>query len=327
MTRAKTPGRSIPAFAITLLVGLTACGGGTVTLDRAAITTLFGKEHLAASPAPDAALVAFGKELYHDKRLSTKGNIACASCHDLARYGTDGQPTSPGTEGKRGDRNSPSSVNAFRQFVQFWDGRAKDVEEQATGPVCNPVEHGFANKDEFEAKLKSLDGMQARFAKFFPGDDPVTLVNFGKAVGAFERTLVTHSRFDDWLDGKDDALTNEEKKGLKTFVDTGCTMCHNGRTVGGGMYQKLGLVNAYPTEDVGRSKISGNDAEKFFFKVPMLLNVAKTAPYFHDGKVATLEQAVKLMAHHQLGKELSDADVKSIVTFLGALTGDMPKLD
>lgn len=306
-----------------VLVSAVACSGGGVSIDHAKVVAIFGKDHVAAAPAAAPELVALGKELYHDQRLSTKGNISCASCHDLARFGTDGQATSPGTDGVRGDRNSPPSVNAFRQFAQFWDGRAKDVEEQAQGPVLNPIEHGFATAADFEAKLASLPGMTERFAGLFPGEKPVSLANFGKAVGAFERTLVTKSRFDEYLDGRQDALTDAEKQGLSTFMSSGCTACHSGRTLGGGMFQKLGLVRPYPTEDPGRAKVTGNPAEQQFFKVPMLLNVAETGPWFHDGKVATLEEAVRLMGSHQLGKDLAKTEVDSIVVFLRALSGKL----
>ncbi|MBI5852938.1 MAG: c-type cytochrome [Planctomycetes bacterium] len=302
------------------LVLATGCGDREVALDRQQIVQLFGREHVVPRAAAPAELVAFGRELYHDARLSKNGNISCASCHDLARHGTDGEPKSPGTDGKRGDRNSPSSVNAFRQVAQFWDGRAADVEAQAQGPVVNPIEHGFATEAEFEAKLASLPGMPERFAALFPGDRPLSLANFGTAVGAFERTLVTTSRFDRWLDGDDSALTGAEKGGLATFVATGCVACHAGRTVGGGMFQKLGLVKPYPTDDVGRAKVTGQAADTHVFKVPMLLGVAETAPYFHDGSVATLEEAVRAMASHQLGKELTEAEVLEIVAFLRALS-------
>lgn len=325
--------RSFPIAAIVAALAIVACSKETSApsptssgpkLDRATAVALFTRENVEPGPAPAPELAVLGRDLYHEQRLSTQNNLSCASCHDLKRFGQDNLPTSPGSDGRLGDRNSPSSVNAFRQIAQFWDGRAKDVEEQATGPILNPIEHGFTEPAEFVAKLRSIDGMEERFRDAFPGEeDPVTVANFGKAVGAFERTLVTHSRFDDWLDGNDSALTAEEKKGLATFLDVNCTMCHNGRTLGGGMFNKLGLSIPYETADEGRAKVTGNPAEKYFFKVPMLLNVAETAPYFHDGSVATLEEAVRLMGKHQLAKDLTDPQVASIVTFLKALTGEM----
>lgn len=294
-------------------------GGETVALPSKAA---FLVDYAKSVPAASAEMVALGRDLYHEKQLSTGKNLSCASCHDLTRFGQDGEATSPGSTGERGGRNSPTSVNAFRQIAQFWDGRAADVEAQAQGPVLNPIEHGFAEEADFLAALKAVDGMPARFAAVFPGqDEPVTLANFGAAVGAFERTLVTKGRWEEFLDGNDDALTAEEKKGFATFVEVGCTTCHNGRTVGGGMYQKLGLVEPYETADKGVGALKGDPAQDYFFKVPMLLNVAETAPYFHDGSVKTLEDAVKIMAKHQLGRQLTDEQVASIVAFLKALTG------
>ncbi|MGA1607982.1 MAG: cytochrome-c peroxidase [Planctomycetota bacterium] len=276
-----------------------------------------------AVPAAPPEMIALGMDLYHEKRLSTGKNLSCATCHDLSRYGQDGEATSPGSAGERGGRNSPSSVNAFRQVAQFWDGRAADVEAQAQGPVLNPIEHGFAEEADFLAALRSVDDIPARFAAVFPGqDDPVTLANFGAAVGAFERTLVTKGRWEEFLDGNDDALTVDEKKGLATFVEVGCTTCHNGRAVGGGVFQKLGLVEPFETADKGVGDLKGDPTQDYVFKVPMLLNVAETAPYFHDGSIRTLEEAVRIMAKHQLGRLLTDEQIASIVTFLKALTGE-----
>jgi cytochrome c peroxidase len=270
--------------------------------------------------------VALGKLLYHEKSLSKNGNISCASCHDLANYGQDGKPTSPGTDGKNGERNTPTVWNASRQFVQFWDGRAATVEEQALGPVLNPVEHGIANEAELVAKLKGKPEIVAAFEKAFPGGgDVVTAKNFQLAIGAFERTLVTVSKFENVIAGKAQ-LTNEEKLGLKIFMEVNCQQCHMGSMLGGSMYQKLGVTKPYPTKDEGRFAITKSDADKFMFKVPSLLNVEKTGPYYHDGSIATLETAVRDMADYQLGKTLKDEEIAAIVTFLKALTGPLPEL-
>ena len=291
--------------------------------DAAAARALFGPEVVPAGEPASPELIALGRDLYHEKRLSVGDNVSCATCHDLDRYGVDGEPTSPGSDGTRGARNSPTSVNAFRQFAQFWDGRAQDVEEQAQGPVLNPIEHGFEEPDVFLAKLRAIEGMPERFAALFPDeDDPVTMANFGRAVGAFERTLVTRSRFDDFLDGDDDALTVEEKAGLQLFMDTGCATCHMTRTFGGQMFQKIGVQVPYETADLGRAEVTGRPEDRAVFKVPMLLNCAETGPWFHDGSVATLDEAVRRMAKHQLGKDLDDGEIRSIVTFLKALTGE-----
>lgn len=267
--------------------------------------------------------VELGRALYYETRLSKNQELSCNSCHQLDKFGQDGNPTSPGHKGQLGGRNSPTSLNAAGHFVQFWDGRAADVEAQAKGPVLNPVEMAMPDEASVVAVLKSIPGYEPMFKAAFPGEaDPITYDNMAKAIGAFERGLVTPSRWDKLLAGDAGALTAEEKAGFNTFVDTGCVACHSGTYVGGGMYQKLGLVNAWPDEsDLGRYAETKNDADKMMFKVPSLRNITQTAPYFHDGKIATLEEAVKKMAWHQSGKELTDEQVKSIVTWLGTLEG------
>ena len=271
--------------------------------------------------------VALGKALYHEKHLSKNGNISCASCHDLANYGVDSKPTSPGTDGKNGDRNTPTTWNAFRHFRQFWDGRASTVEEQSSMPVLNPDEHGVADEAQLVAKIKEKAELVEGFKKAFPGDaDPVTAGNFRLAVGAFERTLATKSKWDEYLDGNQRALSSDEVYGLKTFIEVGCTTCHMTRLLGGNMYQKNGLLKPYAhLEDTGRMQVTKSEADKHFFKVPSLLNVEKTAPYYHDGKVATLEEAIKTMADMQLGKTLTDDQLRGLVVFLKALTGKLPE--
>ena len=265
--------------------------------------------------------VALGKRLYLDTRLSQDETISCNSCHNLKTFGVDNEPTSPGHKGQRGGRNSPSSFNAALHATQFWDGRAANVEEQALGPILNPIEMAMPSSPAVLERLKKDKTYPAEFAAAFPGEkDPITYPNVGKAIGAFERTLITPSRFDDFLKGDDNALTPEEKKGAQLFVQTGCTACHNGVGIGGNMFQKLGLVKPYPTTDMGRYQVTKNEADKMMFKVPSLLNVAKTGPYFHDGSVKTLEEAVSKMAEYQLGRQLTPEQVNEIVTFLNALT-------
>ena len=274
----------------------------------------------------DDAKIALGKKLYFDTQLSLANDISCNSCHDLSAYGVDSKATSPGHKGQLGDRNSPTVYNAALHIAQFWDGRAKDVEEQALGPVLNPVEMAMPSEDAVIERLKADKDYPEMFKAAFPDEkEPLTFVNMGKAIGAFERTLITTSRFDKYEAGDRSALTAEEIAGYQKFQATGCTTCHFGKTFGGSMYQKLGLVKPYATEDTGRHKHTGNEADKYFFKVPSLLNIAKTGPYFHDGSIKTLEEAVKIMAEYQLGRDLSDDDVKSIVIFLNSLTGDLPK--
>ncbi|MBE2251833.1 MAG: cytochrome-c peroxidase [Myxococcus sp.] len=272
--------------------------------------------------------VALGKLLYFDTRLSKNHDVSCNSCHDLAKYGVDGAQFSTGHKQQLGGRNSPTVYNAGNHIAQFWDGRAATLEEQAKGPVLNPVEMAHKDAAAVEAMLKSIPGYPPLFAKAFGGkkDSAVTFDNMAKAIGAFERTLVTPGRFDAWLGGDEKALTDAEKKGISTFISAGCLGCHMGEGVGGAMYQKLGLVIPVPgLKDLGRFEATKNDADKFFFRVPTLRNVAKTAPYMHDGSVKTLPEAVTFMGKHQLGKDLKKDEVDSIVTFLNALTGELPK--
>lgn len=300
-----------------------------VRIDYNMVKNLFGKDPASDDPKNPSTpeKVALGKALYHEKHLSKNGNLSCASCHDLANYGVDSKPTSPGTDGKNGDRNTPTTWNAFRHFRQFWDGRASTVEEQSSMPVLNPVEHGVADEAQLVAKMKEKAELVDGFKKAFPGEaDPVTVGNFRLAVGAFERTLATKSKWDEYLDGNQRALGNDELFGLKTFIEVGCIQCHMTRLLGGNMYQKNGLLKPYANlEDTGRMEVTKSEADKHFFKVPSLLNVEKTAPYYHDGKVATLEEAIKTMADIQLGKTLTDDQMRGLVAFMKALTGKLPE--
>lgn len=273
------------------------------------------------------AKINLGRMLYYETRLSKGGKMSCNSCHQLDKYGQDNLPFSPGHEGKLGGRSSPSTYNAALHIAQFWDGRAPSVEEQAKGPVLNPGEMGMPSADFVVEVLKSIPGYVEAFKVAFPGEaDPITYNNFGKAVGAFERKLVTPSRWDEFLKGKKDALTAEEQKGYETYAKAGCVTCHNGPAVGGAMYQKLGLIKAWPElKDLGRFEATKQESDKHYFKVPSLRNVTETAPYLHDGSVKTIEEMVKMMAEYQLAKSLTDEEVTSIVTFLKALKGDIPK--
>jgi len=265
--------------------------------------------------------VALGKKLYLDTRLSKDETISCNSCHNLKTFGVDNEPTSPGHKGQRGGRNSPTSFNAALHSSQFWDGRAATVEKQALGPILNPGEMAMPSEAAVIERLKKDKSYPNEFAAAFPGDkDPISYANVGNAIGAFERTLITPSRFDKFLKGDENAITPEEKKGAQAFVQTGCIACHNGATLGGMMFQKLGLVKPYPTKDMGRFELTKNESDKMMFKVPSLRNVAKTGPYFHDGSVKTLDEAVSKMAEYQLGKQLTPEQVKEIVTFLNSLT-------
>ena len=266
--------------------------------------------------------VELGRMLYYETRLSKNHDIACNSCHLLSDYGVDNEPTSTGHRGQRGGRNSPTVYNAAFHIAQFWDGRAADVEEQARGPILNPIEMAVASEADAVAVLHSIPGYAPLFEAAFPdAEDPITYDNLVFAIGAFERRLVTPSRFDAFLDDQPEALTGEELRGLSAFIETGCPTCHMGPAIGGTLYQKLGLVLPYETQDLGRFELTGNDADRYFFKVPSLRNIAETHPYFHDGSIKQLEEAIRLMAHHQLGKELSRSDIEEIAAFLRSLTG------
>lgn len=271
------------------------------------------------------ARVDLGRMLYFDTRLSKNQDISCNSCHKLDQWGVDGNPTSPGHKGQLGGRNSPTVYNASLQIAQFWDGRAKDVEEQAGGPVLNPVEMAMPSTAAVDKVLKSIPDYGPMFQAAFPdAADPVSYANATVAIAAFERRLLTPSPFDRFLRGDLAALSPEQQQGLDTFIETGCATCHAGVGLGGGTFQKLGLVKAYETPDVGRFAVTNQEADKGVFKVPSLRNIEKTGPYFHDGKVVTLEEAIALMGEHQLGRTLTPAQVAEIRTFLGSLTGELP---
>lgn len=266
--------------------------------------------------------INLGRTLYYETRLSKSQTISCNSCHDLARFGVDGNPTSPGHKGQLGGRNSPTSLNAALHIAQFWDGRAADVEAQAKGPVLNPGEMAMKDEASVVAVLKSIPAYEEMFRKAFPDQpDPITYDHMADAIGAFERGLVTPSPFDRFLEGDLKALSPEQQAGLSTFMSTGCTACHSGVGVGGAGYFKLGQAVPYETADLGRFELTKNEADKYVFKAPGLRNITKTGPYFHDGSITTLESAVTLMGKHQLGRDLDAKAVGEIVAFLGALEG------
>jgi cytochrome c peroxidase len=281
----------------------------------------------ASIPAPDdpatPARVALGRMLYYDTRLSIDNTVSCNTCHLLGAYGVDHRPVSVGVNGQTGSRNAPTVFNAAGHGTQFWDGRAPTVEEQAKGPILNPVEMGMPSGAAVVQRLQALAEYRAAFAAAFPSEaEPVTYDNVGRAIGAFERGLVTPSRWDAFQAGDTAALTRAERIGLNRFAALGCPACHRGTYVGGDMFQKAGLVEPWPAQgDLGRYVVTHRRADRLVFKVPSLRNVERTAPYFHDGEVATLEEAVRWMARHQLGRELREAEVVSLVTWLKSLTG------
>lgn len=285
-----------------------------------------------ASNPTNQAKIALGKSLYYDPRLSKSGVISCNSCHNLASYGVDNLPTSPGHKWTLGARNSPTSLNATFHFAQFWDGRAASLEEQAKGPILNPVEMATPHEGFALDRLKSIPEYKEWFGKAFGSDDTntITYQHIAEAIACFERTLITPSRFDEYMKGDGDALTDQEKRGMQTFINTGCNTCHMGPTLGGNLYQKFGVTKPYweatgsKTKDVGRFAVSKNEGEKYYFKVPALRNIDKTYPYFHDGSIWELEKAIAIMGELQLGKKLTTEQVADISAFLKSLTGAVP---
>ena len=271
------------------------------------------------------ARVELGRTLYHEKRLSRDNSISCNSCHDTKGFGVDGEKFSVGFDNHLTGRNSPTSFNAFMHIAQFWDGRAPTVEEQAKGPILAGGEMAMPSAEAVVKKLNGIEGYEALFAAAFPESSPaITYDNVGNAIGAYERLFVTPAKFDKALAGDASVLSEKEKRGLKTFVTTGCVTCHTSNLLGGNMYQKLGLVQPWPNQkDQGRFGVTKKEQDKMFFKVPSLRNIEKTGPYFHDGSADTLEEAVAVMAKHQLGRTLSDNDISDIVAFLKTLTGKL----
>ena len=273
----------------------------------------------------DAAQVELGKKLYFDPRLSKSGFISCNSCHNLSMGGTDNLKTSIGHAWQKGPINSPTVLNADLNLAQFWDGRASDLKEQAGGPIANPGEMAFTHELAIDL-LSSIPQYVEEFEVVF-GPGEISIDQVTTAIAEFEKSLTTpNARFDQWLAGNAEAISAEEKKGYELFKQNGCIACHNGPGAGGTSFQKMGLVRPYETENtaVGLSGVSGNEADKYKFKVPLLRNVDMTYPYFHDGEAETLTEAVDVMAQVQLGKELTAEETALIVAFLKTLTGEQP---
>lgn len=272
------------------------------------------------------AEVELGKKLYFDPRLSRSGFISCNSCHNLSMGGTDNLRTSIGHNWQEGPINAPTVLNSSLNVAQFWDGRAADLKEQAGGPIANPGEMAFSHTLAIDV-LESIPGYVTEFKQVF-GTDEITIDQVTEAIAEFEKTLVTpNSRFDQWLMGDEDALTDSELAGYTLFKESGCVACHNGPAVGGNSFQKMGVVEAYKTASTaeGVAALTGKDADRFKFKVPTLRNVEYTYPYFHDGAAAKLWQAVDIMGRLQLGREFTETENDNIVAFLKTLTGDQPE--
>ena len=268
--------------------------------------------------------IALGKKLYFEKRLSINDTQACATCHRLEDgfAGVDNLATSPGARGEQGTRNSPTVLNSGWQDSQFWDGRAEDLVEQAKGPIVNPIEMGMPDEQAVEKKMRGIAEYQEAFARAFPDDDPaITYQNIAEAIASFERTLITPSRFDDFLNGDADALNEAEIRGLNAFIKIDCKECHYGIMAGGDSYEPMGRENPYENQsDPGIFTLTNNEEDRMFFKVAPLRNVALTTPYFHDGTIKTLDEAVRKMGKLQLDKDLTDQQVSDITNFLKALT-------
>ena len=275
--------------------------------------------------------ITLGKMLYFEPRLSKSALISCNWCHNVALGGTDFQPTGTGHAWQHGTRNDPTTFNAVYNFAQFWDGRAKDLAEQAKGPIANPIEMGNTHEIAI-SNLKTMPAYVEAFKKAFPEDkDPVSIDNVAKAIEAFEATLITpDSKFDKYLKGDTNALSNIELAGLKSFLDNGCNSCHSGVILGGSSFDKFGVIEMPADEiinnDLGRYNVTKREGDRYVFKVPMLRNIELTAPYFHSGKVWKLSDAVKVMAKAQVGVDLTDADASNIVAFLRTLTGVQPEI-
>jgi cytochrome c peroxidase len=276
--------------------------------------------------------VELGKMLYFEPRLSESHTISCNSCHLVGLGGVDMLETSLGHRWQKGARNAPTVLNAVFNTAQFWDGRAKDLEEQAGGPLINPIEMATTHQHVIE-QLSAIPGYVAMFQKAFPEDaDPINIKNVEDAIALFEATLITpNAPFDQYLRGDDTALTVEQKEGLQLFVDNGCAGCHSGINIGGDQYQPFGVVELpgaelLPPTDKGRFEVTKSVDDEYVFKVPSLRNIALTPPYFHTGKAWDLRQAVAVMGSAQLGIELIDGEIDKITAFMHALTGEQPEV-
>jgi len=288
-----------------------------------------------------AAKIELGKQLYFDPRISETGTVSCNSCHNIMSNGTDSRPVSAGAHGKLGSRNAPTVFNAAFRSVQFWDGRAASLEEQAKGPPTNPIEMGMPNAEAIVERIRAIPGYRQQFASVFGGSQPVTFDHIAQAIASFERTLITPgSPYDRYMAGDKNALSPAALRGLKLMDSAGCSSCHSGplfngpeQPMGTGFYMKFPLnpdktyVKKYNLlADAGRFEATHQDGDRHMFVVQSLRNVEVTAPYFHNGSVKTLGDAVRVMAQTQLDKTLNASQVQDIVAFLDSLTGEFPHL-
>ncbi len=313
---------------------LTACGSKPETppAPSTAAPAAPTAEPLVAIALPtnlNAEKVALGRRLFHDSALSGDGTVSCATCHSLDMGGAEHRRVSIGIAEHNGPINSPTVLNSSLNFVQFWDGRARTLEEQAAGPIANPLEMGGSLEAAVTSLKSKPEYVRLFSAAYSEGLTPDTLVH---AIAEYERSLITPAPFDAFLGGNQTAISAQAKRGYETFKSVGCTTCHTGQNVGGSMYQKMGLVRNYfelrgtplTEADHGRFNVTHAAGDRHMFKVPTLRNIALTAPYFHDGSQETLVAAVKLMGQVQLGRELTDAQIADIIAFLVTLTGEIP---
>lgn len=292
----------------------------------------------ADNPTTEAK-IELGRMLYFDPRFSSTGTVSCNSCHNVMLGGDDNRPVSMGVHGREGGRSAPTVWNSAFSSTQFWDGRAPSLEEQAKGPVVNPVEMGMSELEVAMERVRQIPGYAPYFERAF-GKDAMTVDNAAKAVGAYERTLITpNSPYDRYVKGDKQALTDQQVRGMEAFQGAGCMACHSGPAFNGqaNIPQGTPFLMKFPTfpdndytrkygllDDLGRFEETKKEGDKYMFKVPTLRNIALTAPYFHNGSVATLEEAVKVMAKTQLNQDLDDDRTADIVAFLEALTGEFP---
>jgi cytochrome c peroxidase len=318
----------VVTLGIMLAAGVATAGGAKADEPlRREAASLFGRVQAGAvsSASPEARL---GRALFWDTRVSLDGKTACASCHAAGDWGADRRPFSIDARGEATSRHSPTVFNSMSQPALRWLGDRRSGADQAEGSLTGSM--GFASKQEGVARLAKLDYLPAFRAAYPQEPEPLSARNYGRALEAYEATLVTPAPFDRFLGGDDRALNGRQKAGLRAFIATGCAGCHNGPLLGGTEFRRFGVVKDYWTEtgsktvDVGRFAATKKEEDRYVFRVPMLRNVAKTAPYFHDGSVDSLERAVRVMGAVQLGRTLDDATVNSIVAFLGSLSGQVP---
>ncbi len=325
-------------FKFQSLVSALALAGVTTLAGAVEWQTLPDRAPAPADNPTTPAKVKLGQLLFLDPRLSSTGTVSCNSCHNVMAGGEDNRPVAAGVHGQTGGRSAPTVWNAAFHATQFWDGRAASLEDQARGPVTNPIEMGMKSWSDVVARLKQVPDYPQLFKEAFGANAQISEDNAVKAIAAYERTLITpNSPYDRYVKGNKPALTDQQKRGMETFAEAGCIGCHSGPAFSGQTGQGTGVFRKFPTfdnpfyerkysfkDDVGRFAVTKNNSDKHLFKVPTLRNVTLTAPYFHNGSVKTLDEAVRVMAKLQLNRDLSAQQVEDIVAFLNALTGKFP---